>query len=394
MKIELIEDIETFRGLRSDWDTLLERSSQFSVFLTWEWLFTWWTHFQARRKLFVLLVKDDATSQLLAIAPWFIQDLRRFPCLSLRKISFLGTGKVASDFLDLIISPGMEEPVLECLGAYLQTHARRWDVIEFKDVSEDSATLDPLRRMPPPRVRVLDRATEVCPYIPLPAESSLYLATLNSRFRKQLRSDARAVEVKHRMRYRLATVPEQLAQDIDRMFELQNERFRATSPNSAASNNFSGQPVRDFHGDVAAHMLPQGRLKLLFLEHHQKPIEFLYAFKYKNRVFTYQAGFDSDWQKLSPVNVLDLYAIEDCIRAGFTEYHFLRGGSAHKNKWTKVAIVLHTVLWINSNAKGSMYAMYLGLKTALQTVLIRFGFRGAPSDNSFGKPLPLPPSNA
>ncbi len=390
MKIELIEDNEAFLGLRSDWDALLDRSPQYSVFLTWEWLYSWWAHFQEHKQLFILLVRDDASSQIQAIAPWYIEEQNPFHFLPLRKISFLGTGRVTSDFLNLIISPGLEEPALECLCQYLQTQARRWDVIEFRAIREDSATLDYLRRITPPQVRVLERTTDVCPYIPLPSDHAIFLSALSSNLRQNLRTYTRAVEVKHRMRYTLATDPEQLKQNIDSVFDLHNERFSAKVSEPATRSNFSGQPMRDFHYDVAARFLAKGWLKLFFLEYNLKPVACLYAFQYKGRAFVYQTGFSCAWEKSGLGNVMYHYAIRDCIQAGLQEFHFLRGGEAYKAKWTNTARLLHTVVWINSSRKGRMYLLYLKSKAKMKTLLFKLGFRRTAPAPYFGSsPTPV-----
>jgi CelD/BcsL family acetyltransferase involved in cellulose biosynthesis len=384
MKIELIEDIEAFRGLRSDWNALLERTSQCSVFLTWEWLFTWWTHFRGRKQLFILLVRDDASSQLLGIAPWYIEERPFFRFFPLLKISFLGTGQVASDFLDLIISPGKEASVIESIAEYLRSHARRWDVLELNDIAEDSLTLDPLRSQRPHRSRLYEWTNGVCPYIPLPADYPGFLSTLSAKWRRYLKTHTQAVELEHQMRYTLVTEPRSLTQNIDRLFAMQNERFRAKVSDPRACSSFSGSLIRDFHCDVSARFLDQGCLKLYFLEDHGNPVAFLYAFRYKDRIFAYQTAFDCAWEKIGPGNVLFNYAIRDSIQAGAKEFHFLRGGEAYKAKWTNTARMLHTLVWTNTNLKGRGYSTWLDAKARLGTLRVRLGLRRTPLAPAFG----------
>ena len=40
--IEEVNDVEGFRSLKETWNNLLRESSDNNIFLTWEWLFTWW----------------------------------------------------------------------------------------------------------------------------------------------------------------------------------------------------------------------------------------------------------------------------------------------------------------------------------------------------------------
>ena len=65
--IELIQDAQSFELLREEWEALLQASAANGLFLTWEWLATWWKHFSVERELFVLTAR--ASGELMAIAP-------------------------------------------------------------------------------------------------------------------------------------------------------------------------------------------------------------------------------------------------------------------------------------------------------------------------------------
>ena len=64
-----VEDIDCFESLRDCWNVILERNTleNNNVFLTWEWVSTWWKYFGKGRKLLILVVKDN--EEILAIAP-------------------------------------------------------------------------------------------------------------------------------------------------------------------------------------------------------------------------------------------------------------------------------------------------------------------------------------
>ena len=50
-RIETITDSAGFHAMREEWAELLESSTSDCVFLTWEWLHTWWKHLGAGRQL-------------------------------------------------------------------------------------------------------------------------------------------------------------------------------------------------------------------------------------------------------------------------------------------------------------------------------------------------------
>src|SRR5437867_7030779 len=117
-RIEIVERADRFADLRREWNDLLRASSSDCLFLTWEWLYTWWKHLAEERKLFLLLVRSG--EELLAIAPLAVNSntlVRLFP---LRALEFLGTGSVGSDYLDLIVRRGRERLALDVLCDFLR----------------------------------------------------------------------------------------------------------------------------------------------------------------------------------------------------------------------------------------------------------------------------------
>src|SRR5947199_381527 len=98
MVIQWVQNAGGFDDLGEEWNRLLAASSADCLFLTWEWLRTWWSHFSTRRELRIVTVRQGG--ELVAIAPLTVRPgfARRyypFPALE-----FLGAGTIGSDYLD------------------------------------------------------------------------------------------------------------------------------------------------------------------------------------------------------------------------------------------------------------------------------------------------------
>ena len=105
-------------------------------FLTWEWLYYWWKYFKNdTTRLYILLARDENSGQIVGIAPLCIQKIRD----SALKIKFLGTEKVASDFLNFIINPDYESEIVTAILHYLYCQSATWDLIEISDLEENSS---------------------------------------------------------------------------------------------------------------------------------------------------------------------------------------------------------------------------------------------------------------
>src|SRR2546427_11808932 len=75
VSVEMVHGTEDLMGMREEWSDLLTESATDCVFLTWEWLTTWWRHLAGERKLFVLAVRQRGL--LLAIAPLVVRPDRK-----------------------------------------------------------------------------------------------------------------------------------------------------------------------------------------------------------------------------------------------------------------------------------------------------------------------------
>ena len=102
--VSIVSDAERFRSLEPEWRDLLGDSESDNLFLTWDWLHTWWRHCPDDRELFIATLRRH--DRLIAIAP-FVTRRRRLPRLQpLSTVQFLGTGNIGSDYLDLIVRRG------------------------------------------------------------------------------------------------------------------------------------------------------------------------------------------------------------------------------------------------------------------------------------------------
>src|SRR2546426_5771663 len=156
---------EEFSLLADEWDSLLEGSRSHSVFLSWGWLYAWWRQFGVGRELVLILVRD--AGRLVGIGPFCIERRGRIP--SVRVVSFLGTERVSSEYLDVIADPAREEEVLAAVWQALLGEGKNWDWLRLTDLLESSLVLRHLRPLcEQAGFRTVMSRSEICPYLTLP----------------------------------------------------------------------------------------------------------------------------------------------------------------------------------------------------------------------------------
>ena len=89
MMVDEVKDFSSFLALEKEWNSLVERSQDDTIFLRHEWFKCWWNAYGAEKELLILLVKEDG--ELIGISPFMISKVR-FRGFPIKKISFIENG--------------------------------------------------------------------------------------------------------------------------------------------------------------------------------------------------------------------------------------------------------------------------------------------------------------
>ncbi len=311
---------QQFLDNRNLWNSTLQQSLDNSIFLTWEWLSNWWEHFGSQRRFLVLTVVDD--KQILAAAPLMIS---KSPVLGL-KVEFIGAPD--SDYHGFLLTPNSAAAARLILD-YLNQLKPDWDVIELREIPENSMTLEILRTVPPKSIRFREKKLALCPYLPLPDDFDNYLRRLNPHFVKELRRRERRLKESYRVSFQAVDGSEAVGDAMEFLFSLHQKRWKS----KMRPGIFSDRKVRDFHLDVARSFIRKGWLVLAFLMLNDDPVASLYNYRYSNKMYCYLSGFEPAYSKYGVGSILDLRLIEYSIRNGLREYDFMRGDEPYKTMW-------------------------------------------------------------
>lgn len=322
-RIERVRDEKGLRALQEPWTALLAGAGQMPVFLTWEWISTWWRHYGRQDGLWVLTAHDP-DGRLAAIAPWMCAR-QHLGDLGPRQICFIGSGLVCPSHLCLIARSGDQEPACAAFLAYLDQHRREWDVLNLEAVAPHWAVVAHLAEQPG---HVLKRPDLTCPYVALPGAWETYQSKLKKKLRRNLKYFHSLLEREHpgQAVFGQVTGAAELAAAMDAMIAMLQKRRDDSS--------FNDPRLAAFHREIASLGLAKGWLRFYQLQVGGQPIAALYCFRYGEVVYAYQIGFDLAWARYSPGRLLIGYALEQSIREGAREFDWLRGEHDYKFEWT------------------------------------------------------------
>ncbi len=320
-----ITDLGQFASLREDWGELLRDSASDCVFLTWEWLFTWWRHLSAGRRLALLTVRENG--RLTAIAPFAQRapNLARF--LPSRSIEFLGSGTVGSDYLDVVVRRGAEPSAVPLIADWL---CRGKMVLTLSQLNARSAAFAVAEVARREGWSVSAEKTNVCPYIDLTGLSwESYLATRSANQRYNFGRQFRNLQKRFRVTLERVVSEEQREKALNRLWALHRLRWAPRG----GSDAFGSPSVLSFHSAFTRLALERGWLRLYLLLLDDTPAAALYGLMYQGKFLFYQSGFDPEWARRSIGMVTLGLAIKDAIREEAVEFDMLHGDEQYKFHW-------------------------------------------------------------
>jgi CelD/BcsL family acetyltransferase involved in cellulose biosynthesis len=350
--VRIVTTNEGFDALEPEWNELLLQSDA-TVFQSFEWLRTWWKYYaKPNRELSILVFTID--NVIVAIAPLFMETVGALGMRFYSRLQFLAFW--LSDYCDIIIRKGQEEPVLTSFASHLRATGKRWDVLDSQDVNESSAVMKYL-----PGIMERDGLTfftyqgTVCPQFRLPVAASA--SPVNSyNFRRKFRKlqEGRAVDVQL-----VRTDADGLLPALDAFADVHGSRWKSQGYSSA----FDDEHIRAFHAEVATKFARRNWLRLYILRADGLPVAAAFHFNYGKRIYMYQANAHGpeSIMKCSPGYLVRALSIADGISEGMEIFDFLRGDERYKYTEGNVVESKNYLLRTKSPAARSRFAFVVFL---------------------------------
>ena len=318
MKVTEIRAYSDFLNLQDDWERFL-KGCHHTIFSTWTWLSTWWKFYGEKRRLLILLAKDD--DNIVGIAPLMYSVEKMFG-LHMGRISFIGTPH--ADYNDFIIRDKKEE-CIKLFIYYLKSIPENWHCIELNDIPENTETLSILSKT----TRNL-KLIHPSPYTNLPESYEKFLRGPNGKKRfTDVDRHFKALQKIFKVEVLDCSNPESVDEGMRSLFELHQSRWMS----KGLSGAFVSSTFQSFHLAIARSFAEKGWLGLFLLKLSGNPVAALYGFTYNSKYYLYLTGFNPKYAKYGVGSMLITSVIRESINKGLTEFDFMRGDEAYKTRW-------------------------------------------------------------
>ena len=324
LQCEVVSSFEALEALEPEWNSLLDRTGQHSIFLQYEWMSSWWSVFATdRHTLSVLLIRTSPMhgNKLVGIAPFqLIKSIKPVD----PKLCFVGAGEpkdseVVSEYLDLFALPEFESAVVKLVSDWIGNNPA-WSSFECRDFAESALIYQVVHQLNttyPGRLRKERWSFG----IPLRTDTKL-LDRLTPSRRKRLERTIRAIEREDELVRAEAHSADTLARHFSILKDLHKERWNSQGKNSI----FDDDRFTQFHEQVLDKLYPQGLANITVFSMGDKPVAALYLYFSDSTVYYYQSGFKTEnANRFMPLSNAHRIEIEQQALLGRTQYDFMRG---------------------------------------------------------------------
>ena len=343
-KIDIVDDVSQFRDMRDEWNYLLSRSTTDTIFLTWEWLFSWWEIFGDNNKLFIITVRNN-TNELIGIAPLFVHKTHfyKFP---VRELSFIGLDH--SDRQNFIVAED-DNFIFEHIFLIIFKNQKFWDIVRLDQIPEDQLYIpkDTNKKF----FEVED--SSLCPYVEIAGDWDKYFKRLSKKFRKDIRNKSNRISRFGAWEF----ITTQKLSDVDASLKTIVGIERESQKKGTQKEFMNNKKNLEFIKRFIASCKDYDWIDLSIIKVNKRPIAYLLGFKYDLKYFAYNTAYDKNYHKASPGKILLNEKIKWCFcnQELIKSFDFLRGDFYIKSLWSKTTLK-HKRLFC---FKFSFYSVFL-----------------------------------
>jgi len=372
IRIECVRDAGKLESLKGDFDRL----SKGAVMQRLCWLLPWWEAYQSSHTLHVAVAYRD--EQVCGILPL----VERNVVITGRTLVFMGSGKVCSDDLGILVEEADSEEIAEAFATWLveSPDCCRWDHLDLDGVRANNRVMELFgQRLESLSDSQIERkASPNCWAAPLDGGLDAYRSRLTYRVRKLIRDAETAMSSKVG-KFEIAQSLEQALEFADEIERLHQARWREKGIEGCfTSNDFSTFlkaairrmwiepwfPVQHRPEDLEA--TGQQRVQVGLLRMDGVPAAGCICYRDRDALAIYLTGMNPDLAESRPGWILNKCIIKHAISLGCTRIDFLRGDEEHKARLGGEPAVQHR--WVvpanrlTSQVRNVAYHAALGVK--------------------------------
>jgi len=327
-----VATVADFAAMRETWNALLEQSSSNEIFLSWEWMHTWWEVYQDIHIVPYILVGKDTTGTMIGIAPFYIEHAAKGVHSGNKTVRFCSSLDTYPDHLDLIVKQEHETRFTEKVFEFLKQHDGDWDEIKLDGIKEKAILQNYLISMHHKSGYIVDSMiSSECPYLPLQKNSGSVFDSLGMKSRSTLARKRKNLLERSNCHYGIAGFEEE---DSEKYFRTLFSLHATRAERKGIKTTFSGEKTYSFHKKFIASSSQDRKTVVAFIRDNDDFLVLHYCLRHNNKYYIYQTGISEEGERKSAGTILFSILIKNAYDEGSSEFDFSRGKHEYKLFWT------------------------------------------------------------
>lgn len=366
MDLICIENFEEFQNFQKEWDELLSRSSNGHLFLTHDWLSTWWMSYGRQKDLFVLLLWEN--NRLIGAVPMMMTKDNKYG-VRFKRIAFMGDSEWTIN--DFIISDKRNEAIEKIIKFLL---SREWDIVDLRNIPESSKHVDILsKEFGENGFNITRHEAAKSPVLTIGGKWEDFYNSRSTKFKKTTRNKINRINKSGNVSIEKYSKPDEVAEILPVVFDIGLKGWKHRQTKNAIS---STEQNRRFYSRLAGLMSAEGRLDIWLLRWNEIPIAFEFHVRYENTIHALTADYDERYQNISPGSVLDYNIMQHMFQSRIDhEYDMGSGENFYKMHWTDET-KKHVRIYCYNNTICGKLLLALESKVLPYAKMIRNTIRG------------------
>ncbi|MBB3047827.1 CelD/BcsL family acetyltransferase involved in cellulose biosynthesis [Litorivivens lipolytica] len=327
LSTRIIDNLDELRSIRHEWADLLADSACNNLFLSWEWMHTWWIHMAENRELYVILVRLE--NELIGIAPLAVSPPKYSRLMPFLHLEFIASGNIGSDYLSFILRNSYEQTAMKAISQQITAKGYMVELTRVEEASSFTTQLPQLIQMSGGSSH--SSRTNICPYIDIRDKTwQDYCSELSRTHQKYFMRKLRKLKKDFSVDFLSTTTEMDMADAMSEFFDLHLDHWR----NRGELTVFNDPRIVAFHQDFSRIASDAGWLRLFRLRLDGVTAACVYQFRYLDSYYYFQSALNDSYTKYS-VGMLTLgLSIQQAISEGVHTFDLLHDNEEYKYLWT------------------------------------------------------------
>lgn len=334
MSIEIVKNIEKFQQLKPIWDKLVSVNEFKNIFITFDWLYTWWNNFNDEKELFILLDKND-DGEICGLAPLMkVGD-------DLRTIQFIAHG--SADYSDILAVD--KNKTIEKLLAFLSENKNQWSKINLTEIAAPAKTTAIITSVAADKnMNIVTSDSNICfSFINQDTRSSIDTVEFKKN-RSTKRSYAHLNKI-GALEFKKLSDSNEIKSHLNRLFQFHINRWQ----DSSTTSKFLNENHRNFYIQLTENLTPNRQLVLYVLNLNQSPLAYLLGYEMNDTIYLYTIASDIFYLKYSPGKIIIHETTNYEIKQGIKIIDLARGDESYKTEFCNNETITHNINFYSNN---------------------------------------------